>query len=139
MDTSAIAMMSAVRISTAASLVIPLSDAGCGRSRASDPRGRPHAHPGMHATVLIEKLSAIDMDRLPSHMVGFVAGQENRQVGDVLRRGDAPERDLTCGRLQLRLRHPMAGLRGVGDAGRDGIDAYAVAGKIQGRGAGQTD
>src|SRR5262249_38407446 len=70
--------------------------------------------------------AAVDVDELAGDPASLGGGEEDRDAGDLLGLGDAPEGNLTRPLLDLRLGVAVARLRGVGEARSNGVDTNAV-------------
>src|SRR5215813_13474038 len=78
--------------------------------------------------------TAVDVDELAGDPACLGGGEEDRDAGDFLGLGDAPEGNLTRPFLDLRFCVAIARLRSVGETGSDGVDANAVGRQGQGHG-----
>src|ERR1700735_801387 len=90
--------------------------------------------------------SAVDVQRLPGHEGGVVAGEERQRADQILRyldaldrlqAGDGGEFIVHGGKTRARLAHQRA--RRTGQARRDGVDGDAVGGDVAGKPAGEAD
>src|SRR5581483_1424037 len=70
--------------------------------------------------------AAVDVDELAGDPARLLGGEEHRDPGDLLGTRDAAERDLARAHRDLLLGVAVPRLRGVGEPGRDRVDADAV-------------